>query len=82
MKLVNPEKTRIQIAERGMSLRSFSKQIGVSQPYLSQILKGDRYPSPNVAVKIAKGLEMDVKDIFFINFDNKRYKNGREVSRL
>lgn len=60
---------KILIAERGMSLRDFSKKIEISQGYLSQILNGDKTPSTKIAFKISSGLEVEMKSIFFINID-------------
>ena len=60
---------KVEIAKRGKSLRSFSKEVGVSQGYLSQILSGKKRPSPKVAYKIANGLNLNIDEIFFIEFD-------------
>gem|GEM_PF-3750667 len=67
--LKNANTTRLLIAEKGMSLRGFSKEIGISQGYLSQVLKGDKIPSPKIAFKIARGLGQDVNEFFFIYSD-------------
>lgn len=64
--LKDPIKTRLLIAETGKSLRSFSRKISISHSYLSQILNGKRNPSPTVAYKIAKGLNLKIEDVFFI----------------
>jgi len=64
MELRDRREIRILIAKTGQSLRGFSKMIGVSQPYLSQILSGKQKPSATVAYKIAKGLNLDIEDIF------------------
>jgi len=66
-------KTRVILGRQGYSLRQFSDKVGISQSYLSQILSKKRNPSPNVAYKIAEGLNMKVTDIFFIQYDNKSY---------
>lgn len=58
-------KTRLLIAESGNSLRGFSNKVNVSHCYLSQILSGQRDPSPIVASKIADGLNVKIEDIFF-----------------
>lgn len=71
VELSNSSNIRILIAQQGMNLRLFSKHIGISQAYLSQILSGKRTPSPVVANKIAKGLNKKIDDIFFIQTDNK-----------
>lgn len=60
---------RLEIAKKGMSMRSFSKMIGVSQGYLSQILSGKKNPSPIVAYKISNGLDSSVDEFFFIQSD-------------
>lgn len=64
--LKDATRTRIEIAKTGKSLREFAKNIGVSHAYLSQILNEKRYPSPTVANKIAKGLGVDIDDIFLV----------------
>ncbi|MFK4316011.1 MULTISPECIES: helix-turn-helix domain-containing protein [unclassified Bacillus (in: firmicutes)] len=66
IKLKDEIKTRLLIAKTGKSLRSFSKENGFSHTYLSQILKGDRNPSPVVATKISNGLNLEIEDIFFV----------------
>ena len=59
-------KVKMMIAKKGNSLREFAKVIGISHPYLSQILNGNRNPSPTIAAKVAKGLEVEIEDIFLI----------------
>lgn len=63
--------TRIMIGEDGKNLKQFAYKIGISQAYLSQIIGGKRNPSPVVANKIAEGLGREIRDIFFIQTDNK-----------
>lgn len=60
---------RLLIAMKGFSLRGFSREIGISQGYLSQILKGSKNPSPVIAFKVASGLGKEVSEIFFIHND-------------
>lgn len=61
------------IAHKGLSLRQFAKNIGVSNPYLSQIVTGNKVPSQVVAKKISDGLEVEMTDIFLISLlDNKQ----------
>ena len=66
MKLKDSAVICIMIAEQGKSLRSFAKEIGVSHPYLSQILNGKRNPSPLISHKLASGLNLKTEDIFLI----------------
>lgn len=66
IQLKNSAETKIMMAKKGKTIRSFSKLIGVSHPYLSQILNKKRNPSATVAHKIAEGLGVKVEDIFLI----------------
>lgn len=34
------------MAEKGVSIRYLAKRVGVSQPYLSRLVRGLRYPNP------------------------------------
>jgi len=77
--LKNEIETRVLIAEKRGSLKSFAEGIGISQTYLSQILKGTRNPSPNIAHKISKGLDKNINDIFLIrNVTNDNHQLDRE----
>ncbi|PGS09918.1 helix-turn-helix domain-containing protein [Bacillus pseudomycoides] len=79
IKLKDEIKTRLLIAKTGKSLRRFSKENGFSHAYLSQILKGDRNPSPVVATKISKGLNLEIEDIFLIKVVGGGNRNGKEI---
>lgn len=57
----------IMIAKKGKNISHFAKEIGVSNGYLSQILNGKRNPSAVVAYKIAKGINLEINDVFIIN---------------
>jgi putative transcriptional regulator len=59
-------KTKMMIAESGNSLRSFSKHIGISHPYLCQVLNHHRNVSPITAKRISDGLGKKIDDIFFV----------------
>jgi transcriptional regulator with XRE-family HTH domain len=61
----------LKIAEEGISLREFSRKSGISQGYLSQLLSGERKPSPVVAKKLAESLGLNMKDIFLIEVIDK-----------
>lgn len=73
-------KVLLAIAQSGYSLRGFADKIGISQGYLSQLLKGDKTPSPTVAYKIAKGLETDVTDVFLFKVIDKSIEDNQEIS--
>lgn len=60
-----------KIVQAGFSYRQLAKKIGISQTTISLIIKGERNPSPENAVKICEALECQFEDIFFINNDYK-----------
>jgi transcriptional regulator with XRE-family HTH domain len=47
-----------------MSLRSFAKIAGVSNPYLSQIERGLRKPSADILKQIAKALKISAEILY------------------
>ena len=65
-----------KIVENGYSYRQLAKITGVSQTSISLIIKGERNPSPENAVKICKALNCQFNDIFFINND---YKSNQQT---
>lgn len=70
---------KLSIGKEGKSLRAFSRQIGVSQPYLSRVLNEKNNPSATVAKKIAQGLNTEIENVFFITIDNKNnQKEGQK----
>lgn len=71
MKIKDSTDLRKRIANDGYSIRKFSDHINVSGPYLSQVINEKRKPSPHTAWKIARGLKVDISDIFFIDYDDK-----------
>lgn len=54
----------LEVAKQGYSIRAFSKKIGVSPSFLSQIINGNSNPSPVVAKKIADGLGYETTKFF------------------
>lgn len=64
--LKNPEELRNLISLQGETVRSFSKNNGISYGYLSQILNG-KEPSPKVAKKISDGVGKSIDDIFLFS---------------
>lgn len=68
--LKNSVKTRLMIAKKGESLRTFSSRIGISQGYLSQILSMKKNPSASVAYKITKGLNVEMEEIFLLKMND------------
>jgi len=52
------------IAFEGMNLKDFANEIEVNSNFLNSIVNGKRATSPKTANKIAKRLNVDIKDIF------------------
>ena len=52
-----------RLAER-LSLRQLSDQVGVSNPYLSQIERGLRKPSADVLQQLAKALRISAEQLY------------------
>lgn len=76
-------KTKVMIAKTGNSLRSFSKNIGVSHCYLSQIISKKRMPSPKIAYRLASGLGVNIEDIFLVKtVDDNKHKIVNKVVRM
>lgn len=55
--LKNKKEVLLLIAKEGESLRGFSKKIGVSCAYVSQIINGKRNPSSNNCKQDIKRIE-------------------------
>ncbi|WP_323707901.1 helix-turn-helix transcriptional regulator [Mammaliicoccus sciuri] len=51
---------------KGYNNATLALEIGISQSYLSQILKRKRNPSPKIASMIAEKLEIEIEDLFEI----------------
>lgn len=64
--LLDRNETKLLIAKKGFTIRGFSRFIGISHSYLSQILNTEQQPSAATAIKISKGLEKRIEDIFLI----------------
>ncbi|WP_313469479.1 helix-turn-helix transcriptional regulator [Lysinibacillus sp.] len=64
--LKNPNELKMTMALNGLSIRGFSKEIGVSHSFLSQVINGKRNPSATTAKRIAAGLQKDIGDFFLV----------------
>lgn len=64
--------TRIEVGKRiralrereGISLRKFALMVGVSYPYLSRVENGKQAATVDVLDKIARGLGVDIRELF------------------
>lgn len=57
-----------------------SRCVGISQGYYSDIECGVRCPSPEVALRIAKVLDIPQKDIFNVFYVEEKRKRGRQYA--
>jgi DNA-binding XRE family transcriptional regulator len=73
--LVNAYEFRKMLLVNGYSQRSLAKKIQISNPYLNQIIHGERCPSAKVAKKIVDELGIKFEDIFFIDVACKSEQN-------
>jgi transcriptional regulator with XRE-family HTH domain len=55
---------REQRTQSRLSLRQLAEQVGVSNPYLSQIERGLRKPSAEVLQQLAKGLRISAETLY------------------
>lgn len=55
------------LIEKGYSQRAFSKNLGMSENYLNQIINEKKNPSPAVAKKILSELKLNFDDVFEIS---------------
>ncbi len=60
------------ITKEGFSYRQLAKEVDYSQTQISLIVKGERNPSPELAVNICRVLNKQFDDIFYIKTDCKR----------
>lgn len=71
MKLKNAEYLRKKINLNGYSIADYASFLGISRGYLYNIIGNKRTPSPSLARKIANGLGLQLKDIFFADIVHK-----------
>lgn len=76
--LKNATNIKLLIAKKGLTLRGMSKEIGVSHSYLSQVIKGTKFPSATIARKLSGGLNKAMEDIFFIQVVDEQPFKGDE----
>ncbi|MDD5702445.1 MAG: helix-turn-helix transcriptional regulator [Dehalococcoidales bacterium] len=56
-----------EIARRNLSLNMLAIKAGISSGYISQLVSGDRYPSPQLREKLQKALQpLTFDDIFIL----------------
>ena len=58
------ERLRDILKERGLTLKAFSELSGISQPNLSNYIKGNISPTLDTVDKIARSLNIEIQDLF------------------
>lgn len=69
IKIKNIDSLIFMIAEKGYNITEFADQIAISPSYFYKLAKGKHYPTPKMAAKISKGLDVSLDTIFYINND-------------
>lgn len=60
------------IALCGLSQSKFADEVGISPCYFSQLIRGERKPSPSMAKRIAEGLGKEMQELFIVEVRLKR----------
>lgn len=71
----DPNEFKKLLLMNGFSQKEFADTIGISAPYFSQVVSGERTPSGKLARKIVEKFNLEFEDIFFINDACKSYQN-------
>jgi transcriptional regulator with XRE-family HTH domain len=62
--MVDPQKVRALREAKGMSMRTLAREAGVSTETIYSIEHGRRQPTVTTLDKIAKALDVEVKEFF------------------
>jgi len=67
------------LAKRNLSHNAFAERLGISSGYMSQLMRGSRYPSAELRAKILRSLRnVTFDDIFeIVDVDEAQEKGGR-----
>lgn len=80
---VDVEKLAYLIASRGYSLRGFSDEIGASSSYMSQVIRGVRTPSPQLAKRICDHLNIQFDELFTVTIErSEQPEQASETSEI
>ena len=55
---------KLLLNEKGISQRDFVKSVGIDEANFSKYLKGDKVPRADTLIKIAKGLDCSIDELF------------------
>lgn len=66
------------IDQKQITKKELSEKIGVTYNYTTELIRGVKFPRPELLVKIAEALDVDIRDLFN---PTKPKKNPKEVMR-
>ena len=52
------------LKEKGVSGKDFAVKIGITETSMSRIIQGKQQPKPELLLKIAKALDVDIRELF------------------
>ena len=64
------------LKEKGVNGKQLADMVGVSQPAISEFVTNKSHPRPELLLKIATALDVDLKDLFI---STKPQKNPKEI---
>jgi len=68
------------LAKRNLSHNAFAELLGISSGYMSQLVRGERYPSAELRVKILRSLRnVTFDEIFEIMDDELKLMTSRQT---
>jgi len=68
------------LAKRNLSHNAFAERLGISSGYMSQLVRGERYPSAELRVKILRSLRnVTFDEIFEIMDDELKLMISRQT---
>ncbi len=53
------------LGEKNMSGKDLADKVGVTPASISNIVQGNSFPKPDLLVKIAEQLDVDIKEMFY-----------------
>jgi transcriptional regulator with XRE-family HTH domain len=77
---LNGDFVALLLARRNMSQNSLAKLLGLSTGYMSQLMNGDRYPSPRLRRRILQTLNpLSFDDLFIVEHVNEQDPTGNRA---
>lgn len=79
--LVRQREVEHFLTKRNLSRNAFAERLGISSGYMSQLMRGNRYPSAELRAKILRSLKnVTFDDIFqIVDADEAQEKEGRNA---